>query len=240
MRSALEYAHGEAAVPSLPSGRFPALHAARREARILQPRGAASQLLASLSPGGRAGPAIGILLCLYTGMRLGEACGLRWGDISPDCNMYIYKAERSNAYLTRTVEHKTALVLDTPKSQSSMRAIPVPARLCPVLERARQGDGCYVLTGTEAPMEPRRFQSRFKAALRAARCVGYKLSRSTPHICDKLRQLRLRCRYTCAYPGTLRRSYHAATLTFTPPLRPCAPSWTRTPKAHENNARFLS
>lgn len=164
LRSALEYAHGEGLCQSA-SGRFPTLHAARREARILS-REEQLQLLASLSPEG--GPAqLGILLCLYTGMRLGEACGLRWGDISPDCNI-IYIRRTLQRLSDPDGEHKTALVLDTPKSQSSMRAIPVPARLCPVLERARQGDGCYVLTGTEAPMEPRRFQSRFKAALRAA------------------------------------------------------------------------
>ena len=62
----------------------------------------------------------------------------------------------------------TALVLDTPKSRSSARAIPVPARLRPVLEAARCGAGCYVLTGQETPMEPRRFQRRFKSALREA------------------------------------------------------------------------
>lgn len=43
-------------------------------------------------------------------------------------------------------------------------------------ERAR-GDDCYVLTGTDTPMEPRRFQSRFKAALRDA---GVPTSTSTP------------------------------------------------------------
>lgn len=164
LRSALEYAHGRGLCRAA-EGRLPRLNAARQEARILS-REEQLRLLDSLSPEG--GPAqLGILLCLYTGIRLGEACGLRWGDVSPDCNII---------YIRRTLQRlpepeggrRTALVLDTPKSRSSARAIPVPARLCPVLEAARCGAGCYVLTGQETPMEPRRFQRRFKSALREA------------------------------------------------------------------------
>ena len=72
---------------------------------------------------------------------LGEACGLRWGDVSPDCNI-IYIRRTLQRLPGAEGEHKTALVLDTPKSRSSARAIPVPARLRPVLEAARCGAGC--------------------------------------------------------------------------------------------------
>ena len=164
LRSALEYAHGRGLCRAA-EGRLPRLNAARQEARILS-REEQLRLLDSLSPEG-APDRLGILLCLYTGMRLGEACGLRWGDVSPDCNI-IYIRRTLQRLPGAEGEHKTALVLDTPKSRSSARAIPVPARLCPVLEAARCGAGCYVLTGQETPMEPRRFQRRFKSALREA------------------------------------------------------------------------
>jgi len=164
LRSALEYAHGRGLCRAA-EGRLPRLNAARQEARILS-REEQLRLLDSLSPEG--GPAqLGILLCLYTGMRLGEACGLRWGDVSPDCNI-IYIRRTLQRLPGAEGEHKTALVLDTPKSRSSARAIPVPARLRPLLERARAGEGCFLLTGEETPMEPRRFQRRFKSALREA------------------------------------------------------------------------
>lgn len=163
LRSALEYAHGRGLCRAV-EGRLPRLSAARQEARILS-REEQQRLLDSLEPGDTADK-LGLLLCLYTGMRLGEACGLRWGDVSPDC---------STIYIRRTLQRlpepgggKTALVLDTPKSRSSARAIPVPARLRPMLEAARGEAGCYVLTGQETPMEPRRFQRRFKSALRGA------------------------------------------------------------------------
>ena len=84
LRSALEYAHGRGLCRAA-EGRLPRLNAARQEARILS-REEQLRLLDSLSPEG-APDRLGILLCLYTGMRLGEACGLRWGDVSPDCNI---------------------------------------------------------------------------------------------------------------------------------------------------------
>lgn len=164
LRSALELAH-DAGLCAAVNGRFQPPHGARHEARILSQEDQL-RLLETLRP--EDGPVqLGILLCMYTGMRLGEACGLRWGDFSPDCNI-IYIRRTLQRLAVHDGERKTALVLDTPKSSSSMRAIPVPARLLPVLESARCGDDCYVLTGTETPMEPRRFQSRFKAALRDA------------------------------------------------------------------------
>lgn len=164
LRSALELAH-DAGLCAAVNGRFQLPHGARHEARILS-QADQLRLLETLRP--EDGPVqLGILLCMYTGMRLGEACGLRWGDFSPDCNIICIRRTLQRLAV-HDGERKTALVLDTPKSSSSMRAIPVPARLLPVLESARCGDDCYVLTGTETPMEPRRFQSRFKAALRDA------------------------------------------------------------------------
>lgn len=87
LRSAIELAHGSGLCGGV-SGRFQLPHSTRHEARILSQE-EQLRLLETLRP--EDGPVqLGILLCLYTGMRLGEACGLRWGDFSPDCNI-IYK-----------------------------------------------------------------------------------------------------------------------------------------------------
>ena len=119
LRSALEYAHGRGLCRAA-EGRLPRLSAARQEARILS-REEQLRLLDSLSPEG-APDRLGILLCLYTGMRLGEACGLRWGDFSPDCNI-IYIRRTLQRLAVHDGEHKTALVLDTPKSSSSITSL---------------------------------------------------------------------------------------------------------------------
>ena len=65
---------------------------------------------------------VGILICLYAGLRIGEVCGLRWTDI-----------DFNNKYMTinRTVQRitingKSELRELPPKSESSRRKIPIP------------------------------------------------------------------------------------------------------------------
>ena len=186
LRSALEYAHGRGLCRAA-EGRLPRLNAARQEARILS-REEQLRLLDSLSPEG-APDRLGILLCLYTGMRLGEACGLRWGDVSPDCNI-IYIRRTLQRLPGAEGEHKTALVLDTPKSRSSARAIPVPARLCPVLEAAP----------LPAPIQVRPARGRRGR---------HKFPRPASHLCHQLREPGLRCRHSRPHPRPLRRGHHA-------------------------------
>lgn len=106
----------------------------------------------------------GLLLCLYTGMRLGEICALQWGDIS----------KKGAISVRRTVQRisdpqnpgRTKIIFDTPKSQSSNRIIPMPLFLRKLLDDVRKGDDHFVLTGTTAHLDPRTMQNRFKSILR--------------------------------------------------------------------------
>lgn len=164
LRSAVAYAHERGSCPAA-DARFNPPRGERREARVLS---AEEQLRLVSWLSGCDGPAeLGILLCMGTGIRLGEACGLRWGDI-PAGRYIIYIRRTLQRLPSREGSAKTALVFDTPKSASSARTVPVPAALRQRLDELRRDDACYILTGSESPMEPRRFQSRFKAALRAA------------------------------------------------------------------------
>lgn len=118
----------------------------------------------------------GILLCLYTGLRLGEICGLTWEDI--DLKERVLRIRRSvqrvgypeGAYGNM----RTELSIGRPKSASSVREIPLPSFLASLLnltseeeERAAMRE-CYFLTGTGKAMEPRTYQYRFKGYLKAA------------------------------------------------------------------------
>lgn len=164
LRAVLEYASAQGyATPAGPG--FAAPKSEYREARTLSSE---EQLRLLDWLRSRESPAeFGILLCLATGMRLGEACGLRWDDI-PEGRYIIYIRRTLQRLPVQDGSGKTALVFGPPKSASSARAIPVPASLRDRLDELRRDDSCYVLTGTDAPMEPRRFQRQFKSALRAA------------------------------------------------------------------------
>ena len=108
---------------------------------------------------------IGIVLALNTGLRAGELCALRWQDIS--------LSERS-LNVRHTMQrlpaaddfHKTAVMITAPKSPSSLRTIPLPEVITDMLREIKANDSCFVLSGTEAYIEPRCLENRFKSALR--------------------------------------------------------------------------
>ena len=107
---------------------------------------------------------LGILLSYYAGLRIGEVCGLKWCDI--DLNKGILKVERT---VQRIYENgSTRLIMDTPKSSSSVREIPLPKFLVKILRRFKSDDSAYVLSGTDKLIEPRTLQYRFKALLKKA------------------------------------------------------------------------
>ena len=67
----------------------------------------------------------------------------------------------------RLEENRTEVVLQTPKSSSSVRIIPVSEEIAGILSDNRKEDEAYLLTGeTNRFMEPRNLQRRFKKVLK--------------------------------------------------------------------------
>ena len=110
---------------------------------------------------------LGILICMHTGIRLGEICALCWEDISVDGRVISIRRTLQRLPVSDG-ERKTALVFDTPKRPELRPAGPGAHATDRPCEPKRCGPECYVLTGSVQPMEPRRFQRRFKSALKAA------------------------------------------------------------------------
>lgn len=110
---------------------------------------------------------IGILICLFTGLRIGELCALHWEDISfGERTMHIHQTmqriqDKSNS------EKKTKIVLTTPKSACSIRTIPIPEPLITILADYKTSPKGYLLTNSESNfIEPRTMQNRFKTVLK--------------------------------------------------------------------------
>lgn len=105
------------------------------------------------------------LLSLYTGMRLGEVCALKWSDIDWEKHtIVVRRTVQRVAQMNRAASGKTLLMIGTPKSKHSQRVLPVPEFL---LEKLRsllenQDIAGYVFGTGIHTAEPRTIQRRFK------------------------------------------------------------------------------
>ena len=107
---------------------------------------------------------MGILLCLYTGLRIGEICALTWADILiEEQSLYIHQTMQ-RIQVKGSSERKTTVVILPPKSDCSIRRIPVPDEIIQLLRQLRKPDNAYLLTGlVHSYIEPRNMENRFKA-----------------------------------------------------------------------------
>ncbi|MBR1432372.1 site-specific integrase [Ruminococcus sp.] len=110
---------------------------------------------------------IGITLALYTGIRIGELCALQWKDIDLD-NRIINVKKTIQRIQSDDSTKKTKVVISEPKSQSSVRIIPVPDCLMDMLEKFKENENVYILSGTSKFVEPRTLQYRFAKILKKA------------------------------------------------------------------------
>ena len=111
---------------------------------------------------------IGILVCMFTGLRIGEICALRWEDISfSDQSIYIHHTLQ-RIQMRRGHGAKTEVVVTTPKSSCSIRKIPLPDEILEILVLNKKASSGYVLTNDEYKfIEPRTMQNKFKKILKA-------------------------------------------------------------------------
>jgi len=110
---------------------------------------------------------LAVTLCLYTGVRIGELCGLLWSDIDFECR--VLRVRRTMQRIRSDGEAKTELALLTPKTETSTRDIPLPDFLLDLLKEQHGASACsYVLSANGKAVEPRTVQRRFKRLLATA------------------------------------------------------------------------
>ncbi|MCD7814456.1 MAG: tyrosine-type recombinase/integrase [Lachnospiraceae bacterium] len=106
---------------------------------------------------------LGVLLCLYTGIREGEVCGLQWADFNwADETVSISRTVSRISDVDTDADSKTHVVVGTPKTICSIRTVPLPTDIVPYIKERAGEDSIYVVTGNEKCMEPRVCRSRFK------------------------------------------------------------------------------
>lgn len=90
---------------------------------------------------------IGIILCLYTGMRIGELCALKWEDIDLKARQIRINKTLQRVYIDKS---KTTVIIDTPKSIKSSRKIPLNDKMVNLLSTKKPNypKSSYFLTGS--------------------------------------------------------------------------------------------
>ena len=116
----------------------------------------------------------GVLLSLFTGMRIGELCALKWENISVrERSIRIASTMQRLRDPDAVGTAKTKIVIGAPKSYTSERTIPLTESGAGLCRRMNPNNpDAYVLTGTGEYMEPRALQYRIRKYTRECGLEG--------------------------------------------------------------------
>lgn len=106
---------------------------------------------------------LGILICLCTGLRIGEICALKWEDIDLR-NGFININHTIQRIYTSKIK-KSKIVISSPKTENSRRKIPIASELNLILEKFDRNKDFYVISGSKKYIEPRTYRKFFKKIL---------------------------------------------------------------------------
>ena len=110
---------------------------------------------------------LGILMCLYTGMRIGEICALKFEDISSIDRVIHIRKTMQRIQNFSDDENKTNIIITPPKSKSSVRDIPLPDFIMNIIKSDFNCcEKAYLLSGDTNYVEPRTLENRFKAVIK--------------------------------------------------------------------------
>lgn len=110
---------------------------------------------------------MGILLCIGSGLRIGELCALTWADID---------LEKQIVHITKTMQRiymkdaypKSYVSITAPKTESSIRDVPISCKLSALMGKLEDKNReHYILTNSERYIEPRTFRKHYDKFLKS-------------------------------------------------------------------------
>lgn len=119
---------------------------------------------------------LGIYVCLSTGMRIGEVCALKWGDVNLMTGTISVCRTIERIYVIEDNRRYTELVIGSPKTKNSVRDIPMSRELSKLIRPLKKvmNDDYYILTNEANPTEPRTYRNYYKQLLKRLRIPDLK------------------------------------------------------------------
>lgn len=105
----------------------------------------------------------GIVITLFSGLRIGELCALQWKDINIDNQVMNISKTLVRIKNNDNSRQKTKVVIDTPKTDMSIRDVPIHSVLIPYLKKFKenQNNEYFILTGSNNFLSPNKYYNYY-------------------------------------------------------------------------------
>lgn len=105
---------------------------------------------------------LGILLTLYSGIRIGELCALQWKDIDFKNNILHINKTLQRVYINDREIHSSKIVITEPKTHNAERDIPISKEFANELKKYKTEPEHYLLSCSNKWIEPRTYRRFFE------------------------------------------------------------------------------
>lgn len=108
---------------------------------------------------------IGILISLFSGIRIGELCALQWNDIDFKNNKLIISKTIQRVYIKDKDKNISKVIITSPKTKNANREIPINKEFIEILKKIKSNKEYYILSNSENYIEPRTYRKYFNKVL---------------------------------------------------------------------------
>lgn len=109
---------------------------------------------------------IGLLITLFSGIRIGELCALRWNDIDFKRGILKISHTLQKIYIKDNDNISSKIVMTSPKTKNGKREIPINKTLLNILKELKSYKNYFIITGSEKCIEPRIYRKYFNKLLK--------------------------------------------------------------------------
>ena len=109
---------------------------------------------------------LGILISLYSGLRIGEVCALRWENIDFKKGILTVNKTIQRIYIKDKDKNLSKVIITTPKTKNANREIPINNCFLSILKNFKGEDNEYIISGSKKYIEPRTYRKYFEKVLK--------------------------------------------------------------------------